>query len=334
LNSDAYTQSRLRVYWTIPDNNGGQAITTYAGETEDVTSGGVTPYLNANDAIVDPATPNVMDAYLEGLTRGNQYRFRVAAHNSKGFGDWSDWTLTTGPQAGFVMQAPLAVTNLRRHSDAPVTGKIKLIWNTPTVADAGGEQPANLVYDIYYQAAQTGSYLVAGSTTGTVTFEQDGVPAGQINNYKVTLTNRAGYSTQTATEVALKSGEGPGQITVFTIESSVYQTLSMTWEPPTTTGGEPLLGYQVSSDNECDANDPCPTVEDQLVFEVPLSDCTGVSPTTCSFTRTWPVEKRVGRLAVVTFFVRAKNSVASAVPASASSAVCVGLGGCPPGNLR
>eukprot|EP00930_Biecheleria_cincta_P025161 TRINITY_DN17949_c0_g2_i3.p1 TRINITY_DN17949_c0_g2~~TRINITY_DN17949_c0_g2_i3.p1 ORF type:complete len:5308 (+),score=711.55 TRINITY_DN17949_c0_g2_i3:64-15987(+) len=333
VNTDAYTQSRLRVHWTIPDN-GGQALRGYTGEVEDLTdpSGSITYAGNVNDDI-DPATANIKDEYLEGLTRSHQYRFRVAAENPKGFGDWSDWTLTTGPQAGYVMDAPAAVANLRRHSDAPVSGKIKLIWDTPTVADAGGEQAANIVYSIHYQAAQTGPYLLAGTTAGVVIFEHD-VPASQINNYKVTLTNRAGYSTQTPTAIALKSGEAPGQIASVTIASTAYQTLSMTWTAPASDGGDPITGYQMSSDAEC-VTEPCNSgatadyLSRQEVFEVPLSACTP----TCSYDRQLAVANRVGPNPIVTVYIRAKNSVASGVAQSASSQVCQNTP-CPPGNVR
>lgn len=96
------------LHWKPPLNDGGAPIDTYVIEKQDTATGRWVQagFADAPKPTSDGTTPE-LDFFLPGLVEGNQYNFRVRAHNSEGDSEpleteqaiiaKSPWTVPTAP---------------------------------------------------------------------------------------------------------------------------------------------------------------------------------------------------------------------------------------------
>ncbi|MXQ65788.1 hypothetical protein GQ466_17330 [Actinomadura rayongensis] len=205
------------VTWTAPADDGGSAITGYT-----VTSapGGMTAHVSADKT----------SATVTGLTNARGYTFTVTAENPLGR------SAASPPSAGVTPVgppgAPTAVSASAGNTTATLT------WKAP--ADNGGRPITS--YTVTAKPGGKTATVVGGKTTATVT----GLKNGQPYTLTVTAANSTGTGTESAASrvvtpaapaeapTAIRATAGDGRATV-------------SWTPPSRTGGSPVTGYTVTS---------------------------------------------------------------------------------------
>ena len=163
---------------------------------------------------------------VTGLTNGQSYSFKVAAHNSVG----------TGPQTSSVSATPLTVPNVPTGITAVAgNGQVALNWTAPSLNGGGA-----IDYYIVYQDGVDVAHVTSISTTIT------GLTNGQSYSFKVAAHNSAGNSTQTSSVSATP-------LTVPDVPTGLTATVgngnaSLSWTAPSSNGGAAIDYYIVYQD--------------------------------------------------------------------------------------
>ncbi len=219
----AQGQNALTVAWSAPSSDGGSPITghevRYRVETsQDWTS--VTPAGNS--------------AEMTGLLAGTPYVVGVSAVNSAGTGEEGTLDATTSNA-----NVPSAPQNL----EVQVTGpnSLSVSWEAP--AQIGGSPISG--YLVEYRltdapATTAWSDATSSGTTATITH----LLAGTSYDVRVAARNvvgSGGFVSQTVTTTS----SAPGIPTSLQITSPSPTELTVSWEAPEITGGQPILLYKL-----------------------------------------------------------------------------------------
>ncbi len=207
---------RLGVSWSPPANDGGLPVESY------------TVYWTAPDGVTGFATAQAANLVITGLTNGSRYSVTVTATNRAGTSSHSD---PAGSRPGTPPGAPRDVATVRGD------GRIEASWQPP--ADDGG--------------LGVTSYTITwvSSTSATGTIETTGVRHTLRNllngaTYTITVTagNDAGTSPASgpASATPAAAPRAPATVTVDRGDGRV----DLTWQPPTSDGGRPVLSYTVT----------------------------------------------------------------------------------------
>ncbi|WP_161952663.1 fibronectin type III domain-containing protein [Actinoplanes sp. TFC3] len=210
--------------FSVPDN-GGAAITSYDVSLDDGTTWQTLPVTGSG------ATRT---ATVSGLTNNQQYTVRVRAVNSVGAGAASaNTTVTPAPGAPV---APGAVSVTRGDSSATVT------FNPPS--DNGGS-----LITSYEVSTDNGVTWSALSTTGSspVSGTVTGLTNGQAYDVRVRAVNSAGPGTASGS-VSVTPATTPGAPGNFSV-SRGDSSATVSFDPPSGTGGNAITSYEVSTDN-------------------------------------------------------------------------------------
>jgi fibronectin type III domain protein/SdrD B-like protein len=162
---------RVTLSWTAPADDGGAAVTDYVVQA--APSGG-------DWATVDDGASDATTATVSGLGNGTTYRFRVAARNEAGDGDWA----VSGPVTP--RTTPGAPRSLAAKAGARL---VRLSWRAPA-ADGGA---AVTDYRIQRAARRTGGWTTVRegvSTRATCTVR--GLKPGKAYFFRVLAVNAAG----------------------------------------------------------------------------------------------------------------------------------------------
>jgi len=239
---------QLAYAWSTPADQGsviyGFQAEVFRIETQVATlwsSGGTA----ANPVIPEDVTFDAASGV--GLVRQRQYKFHVAAVNSMGRGEWSEWASLTEAPRGFCLNAPDTPLAPGRHPDAPTAGKVKITWTA--IADenaAGGDDVAAVRYEIWAGAVEL---TLRGETTsaGENSFEQ-AVPSGQTWKFKVRSKNSSGQTSAFTALLNMVSALLPNIPPTLGLSSTTATQVVMTWTVPTN-GGTPITSYEVSNNN-------------------------------------------------------------------------------------
>jgi len=225
----------------------GSVIYNYQAEVFRVETG-IRVVWNAGGTAAVPVIPNSVEytgllATQVGLVRQRQYKFRIAAENELGLGEWSEWASLTSPPRGFCLNPPNTPLNFGRHTDTPVTGKIKLQWNAIDNENAaGGDDIAAITYEVWAGAVEE---TLRGETSNNY-FELN-VPAGQTWKVKVRSKNSSGQSSIFTAILNMISALLPAIPPTLALSSTTANQVVMTWTVPAN-GGSPITGYEVSND--------------------------------------------------------------------------------------
>ncbi len=194
------TQTTLT--WIIPINDGGSPIDYYA------------VYQDSVDIM--HVTGN--SSTITGLTNGRSYSFTIAAHNSGGFGAYSDVVQTTP----FTFpDAPVGLTA------TPGNGLVTLTW---TAGNDGGSPI------MHYDVTQNGAAVLIRPTGLSCVIS--GLTNGRSYNFTVAGHNSAGigpYSYVTAIPMQTEPS-APMNVTASTIDSGVV----LAWSASVNNGGYPI----------------------------------------------------------------------------------------------
>ncbi len=211
------------VSWT-PPSNGGAEISAYTVEA-------VLP--DASVATSVGTSGLATSVQLTGLAAGS-YRFRVSATNAVGTGPAS---ALSAPVTVVVVVAPGAPTIT---GTARGVGSVSATWTAP--ASDGGSPVTGYTLRAFTSAGvQAGAdVVVAGSLrSATVT----GLAAGTYT-LRVLATNTAGNGPLSAPSAGVSPATVPAAPTGTTVVQT-SGTATVSWVPPTNTGGIPLSGNVV-----------------------------------------------------------------------------------------
>ena len=173
------TTSSLRVSWSPPSNDGGDAITDYKLRRS---TDGVTWTVIDNSDITSSSTSYV----LTGLAASTTYQIQIAAQNSKG---WSVWSSSTPGATITTPGPPLNPIATRGNS------QVSFSWTTPV---SNGGSPITDYILRYTTNNSTWSVFnrdPSTATSGTIT----GLTNGQAYTFKIAAVNAAGRGTNSTT---------------------------------------------------------------------------------------------------------------------------------------
>ncbi len=221
----AQEQNALTVAWSAPSSDGGAPITGHE----------VRYRVEASQDWIS-VTPAGNTAEMTGLLAGTSYVVGVSAVNSAGTGQEATETFSTT-----AANVPSAPQNL----EVQVTGpnSLSVSWEAP--AQIGGSPISN--YLVEYRltdapASTAWSNATSSGTTTTATITD--LLAGTSYDVRVAARNVAGsggFVSQTVTTTS----SAPGIPTSLQITSPSPTELTVSWEAPEITGGEPILLYKL-----------------------------------------------------------------------------------------
>jgi predicted phage tail protein len=215
------------VYWLEPSSTGGATIDKYVVERAPGANG---PWTNL-------VTTSSRNHTATGLTNGTTYYFRVAAHNTAGWGPY-----------GTVVNAVPRTVPTAPQSLAASAGKnwIHLTWD-PSQSDGGALIQGYLVQ----RATSPGGPWTAVVDTSTLSYTANGLPAGTAYYYRVLAHNAVGWSTPTSAVYAnvptLPSQ--PATCTAKQLYGKGSHWVHVEWTAPSNNGGAPILKYAVRITN-------------------------------------------------------------------------------------
>ena len=228
---------RLGVSWSPPTNDGGLPVESY------------TVYWTAPDGATSFVSAQATQLVVAGLTNGSTYTVTVTATNRAGTSGHSE---PASHRPGTPPGAPRDVTTAR--GDA----RIEASWQPPS--NDGGLGVTAYTITWISSTGATGTV-----ETGDVRHTLQNLLNGASYTITVTASNDAGTSpasgTASATPAAAPSA--PATVTVDRGDGRV----DLTWQPPTSDGGRPVLSYTVTWTAPDGTTDSADTTQTSHTFE-------------------------------------------------------------------
>ncbi|MCE2398672.1 MAG: fibronectin type III domain-containing protein [Gemmatimonadetes bacterium] len=223
--------SQIDLAWSAPDYDGGDDIGGYLIE-ESRDGGEMWTELVAN-------TGSTSTAYSHtGLAPATTVRYRVAAINSEGAGDYSNVA-----DAKTDATVPDAPTDLQAEADG--TSQIDLAWDAPEY-DGGAAVSGYLIEESRWRelVANTGSTSTAYSHTGLA-------PATTVH-YRVSAINEVGAGDHSNEAGATTDATVPDPPTDLQAEANGTSQIDLAWDAPEYDGGAAVSGYRIEVSEEGD----------------------------------------------------------------------------------
>jgi CotH protein/lamin tail-like protein/fibronectin type III domain protein len=226
------------VTWTAPGSDGGSPLTGYQVRVLDSTGTQV--------GALQPAGAGVTSLTVSGLTNGTAYRFQVAATNSVGTGAYSATSNAVTPTGAVTAPGAPTIGNV-----SPGNASATVRWTAP--ASTGGAAITGYQVRVVNAAgSQVGTLRSAGS--GATSLVVTGLTNGTAYRFQVAATNSAGTGAYSALSSAVTPTGGTATVPGAPVIGTPAQgarggalTATARWTPPTSTGGSPITGYQVSA---------------------------------------------------------------------------------------
>jgi fibronectin type 3 domain-containing protein len=215
---------QVRLTWTVPESDGGSAITDYViQQSLDGTAGWET--------IKDEVQTTTYE--VTGLTNGTRYYFRVLATNAAGISASSN-TANTSPRT-----VPSAVRSLTATA-TNLSGQIRLAWTAP--ASNGGVAVTD--YVIQRSPNGTSSWVTVNDGVRTTTsYTVAGLSNGIRYYFRVIAKNVAGIGASSSIVNQIPRTVPSAPRTVTAVPGS--RRVVLKWTPPASTGGTPITRYTV-----------------------------------------------------------------------------------------
>lgn len=210
---------QLRLTWNAPPATGGEPLTQYRIFRSTVSGA---------ETLLDSIGTNT--SYVAaGLVNGQTYYFMVSAVTSFGEGARS---LEASQHPAAPPSAPTSLLATRGN------GQVTLTWALP--ATNNGDPVSG--YSIYSGAASGGESLL-DSIGANTSYVVTGLTNGQTYFFQVAASNAAGLGARAA-EVRAVPATTPSSPQGLVVTRGDHQ-LSLSWNPPSSTGGDPLTGYVI-----------------------------------------------------------------------------------------
>ncbi len=214
---------QITVSWLAPSGYAGPAVDKYA----------VQQSLTGTSGWTTIGSPTTRSYTAGGLVNGTKYYFRIRAHNAAGW----------GPYSPVVSAIPVGVPGAPRNLTATVANsKVTLKWTAPS--NDGGKPIDH--YEIYRADSANGPQTFAG-TTQQNEYVYNG-SLGKTYYFKVYAHNALGYgpaSTVSAT-IPATIPSAPTNCAAVQLGGNGSKTMRVTWGPPSSDGGKPILFYEVT----------------------------------------------------------------------------------------
>ena len=234
LTVTASDTTTVSLSWTAPTDTGGMNVTIdgyridYSGEDNQVLT-----------AVSDSATTTTTYTH-SNLLSGHRYCYRVAAVNTNGPGDFSEWRCATTKD---VPGAPAGLSAAASGNDA-----VSLSWAAPS--GTGGS--AITGYRIESSTDAGGSWQLRESSRSTTTYTHSSLSAGTSYCYRVAAVNANGHSAFSG-QACATTEDVPGAPENLSATADGETAIDLSWSPPDDTGG---LNVTIASyDVEYSVND-------------------------------------------------------------------------------
>nr|XP_006823012.1 PREDICTED: titin-like [Saccoglossus kowalevskii] len=217
--------------WKAPKDDGGSPVTEYVIERKE--------QFSARWTMTDTSTSTTTTVH--SLNEGTEYYFRVAAVNKAGVGKPGE------PSVNVVAKAPYTVPDAPRKPQLPAVSanKMNLTWNTPL--DDGGAPVIGYIIE-RREKFDTRWTRINISVVPETSYTADGLKEGTEYEFRVAAENKAGvgkFSEPTAPTIAKHPydvPDSPGRPDIIQINA---HDMTITWSPPVSDGGSPIIGYIV-----------------------------------------------------------------------------------------
>ncbi|MEI8286103.1 MAG: fibronectin type III domain-containing protein, partial [Actinomycetes bacterium] len=224
--------------WSAPTLLYGQTVVGY--QYEQSSDGGAT-WIVLNNLIT-----NTLSTYVQGLTAGTTYQFRVAARTSQGLGLYNYVSVTPTGSATYTGSIATSPLNLRATVDGAAT--VLLTWAAPSYT---GGLPL-LGYRIKYQSTTDPAAAVSGAVNtlvpaGTTQYRLSGLATGSNYFARVTPVTDVGEGDYAAVGfIQYDTPSAPRTLTTTPGDG----TVTLAWAAVGTTGGYNVYGYRVEQSSD------------------------------------------------------------------------------------
>lgn len=232
LRAEANGQNAINVMWDPPSDDGGADIDQYEVHVSTDGTDGSYSRLGSAAAAARSYTHS-------GLQPGDERYYRLRAHNSAGWGEFSE------PVSTFTLTAVPAAPSLTARANG--TSEIKLSWTKPD--DRGSDI---LWYDL--QHSDDGSEwlkLDSGIAADKSEYVHTGLSGGTTKHYRVRAGNGNGDGEWSASRSARTDAGGP-DAPVLTLTVIGDKQIDLSWTVPADNGSS-IGGYKVERSVDGDA---------------------------------------------------------------------------------
>jgi lysophospholipase L1-like esterase len=216
------TAGTALVTWTAPSGRG-DPVSDHVVSVARTSTGEFSTF--ADGPGVSPATT------VTGLVPGVRYSVRVASSNSLGRGPWSE--------VSTVLLRPAVPTGA---IGTPADRSISVAWDPPPDPDVEITS-----FTVRARSSPPGAAPTVTVPCASSPCVVNGLVNGQLYLVGVGATNEAGASAVTDAPAAVRPRTVPGAPTGLAA-SVAPRAITVSWSPPSVTGGEAVTGYQVDLD--------------------------------------------------------------------------------------
>ena len=224
LVATAGVNADVQLRWTAPADTGGVALTDFVIEYRRTTD---TAWTTHPDGVSTATT-----VVVSGLATGSSYVFRVSARNPLGAG-----VASAISNAAAVIAPPSAPTLLVAKAGDK---QASLSWTAPA---ANGSAITDYVIE-YRRSTDTGWTVFTDGVTAATSAVVTNLVNGTTYAFRITAKNAAGSSLPTE-ESNLVRPIGPAAGPTGLTGTPSRGTVTLRWNAPTDTGGEPITRYVI-----------------------------------------------------------------------------------------
>ena len=226
--------SQIDLAWSAPDYDGGDEISGYLIE-ESRDGGEMWTELVAN-------TGSTSTAYSHtGLAPATTVRYRVAAINSEGAGDYSNVA-----DAKTDATVPDAPTDLQ--AEANGTSQIDLAWDAPDYD--GGAAVSGYLIEESRDEGDTWRELVANTGSTSTAYSHTGLAPATTVHYRVSAINEVGAGAHSDVAFAKTDATVPDPPTDLQAEANGTSQIDLAWSAPDYDGGAAVSGYRIEESRD------------------------------------------------------------------------------------
>ena len=224
----------IRLAWDPPETDGGERVTGYAIQR-------IGP--NDNDWITHRSNTGTRattftDTGLEPVTR---YRYRVAAINRVGRGDFSP--APPLPPAAAITHADFAGVPTGLTARAVGTARIDLAWNAPRYT--GGVSIIGYRIEASDDGGSNWNIIRRNTNARTTTYSDVNLRPATTRHYRVAAINLAGVGKFSNTARATTDATLPGVPRRLSADAVGTSQIGLSWQAPSDDGGARVTGYRI-----------------------------------------------------------------------------------------